>query len=392
MDLFKRLKELRAKKNKYTEEIRNLVSEIRSLASEEKEDEARVKSIEKERIEARMEVVDEEIQNVMDAIEENRNSNPVPNFIKNDDKTETRKLQLSAMAKTVRGRELNEEERNVMSSTNNGAIIPQEFVSEFEKLKQGYPSIKQYCHVIPVVSNAGKMPVRAGSTINKLANLVEDQELVKAMLSTKPLAYDIDDYGLLAPIDNSLLEDSEINFLEFVNEEFAEFAVNTENDAIIKKLNPLLTKETVKSHEGIVKAINKLAPNARKRAVIITNNLGRAYLDGLMDKQGRPLLKELSDGGDLVFKGRPVLEIDETIYDTSGKIILLIVDVKTLIKFFDRKQYIIDSSKEAGYTKNQTVARIIYRFDINSPDIDAELIRKFGVAIEVTDSEEEQII
>ena len=339
-----------------------------------------------------MEVVDEEIQNVMDAIEENRNSNPVPNFIKNDDKTETRKLQLSAMAKTVRGRELNEEERNVMSSTNNGAIIPQEFVSEFEKLKQGYPSIKQYCHVIPVVSNAGKMPVRAGSTINKLANLVEDQELVKAMLSTKPLAYDIDDYGLLAPIDNSLLEDSEINFLEFVNEEFAEFAVNTENDAIIKKLNPLLTKETVKSHEGIVKAINKLAPNARKRAVIITNNLGRAYLDGLMDKQGRPLLKELSDGGDLVFKGRPVLEIDETIYDTSGKIILLIVDVKTLIKFFDRKQYIIDSSKEAGYTKNQTVARIIYRFDINSPDIDAELIRKFGVAIEVTDSEEEQII
>ena len=204
MDLFKRLKELRAKKNKYTEEIRNLVSEIRSLASEEKEDEARVKSIEKERIEARMEVVDEEIQNVMDAIEENRNSNPVPNFIKNDDKTETRKLQLSAMAKTVRGRELNEEERNVMSSTNNGAIIPQEFVSEFEKLKQGYPSIKQYCHVIPVVSNAGKMPVRAGSTINKLANLVEDQELVKAMLSTKPLAYDIDDYGLLAPIDNSL--------------------------------------------------------------------------------------------------------------------------------------------------------------------------------------------
>lgn len=392
MDLFKRLKELRAKKNKYTEEIRNLVSEIRSLASEEKEDEARAKSIEKERIEARMEVVDEEIQNVMDAIEENRNSNPVPNFIKNDDKTETRKLQLSAMAKTVRGRELNEEERNVMSSTNNGAIIPQEFVSEFEKLKQGYPSIKQYCHVIPVVSNAGKMPVRAGSTINKLANLVEDQELVKAMLSTKPLAYDIDDYGLLAPIDNSLLEDSEINFLEFVNEEFAEFAVNTENDAIIKKLNPLLTKETVKSHEGIVKAINKLAPNARKRAVIITNNLGRAYLDGLMDKQGRPLLKELSDGGDLVFKGRPVLEIDETIYDTSGKIILLIVDVKTLIKFFDRKQYIIDSSKEAGYTKNQTVARIIYRFDINSPDIDAELIRKFGVAIEVTDSEEEQII
>lgn len=387
MDLFKRLKELRAKKNEYTEEIRSLVTEIRSLAKEEKEEEARAKSLEKERVEARMEIVDEEIEATLEAIEENRSNSPTPTFSlannKNTDE-EKRKIQLRAMSKAIRKIDLDEEERSVMSATNNGAVIPQEFVNEFEKLKEGYISIKQYCHVIPVASNTGKMPVRAGATVTKLANLVEDTELVKAMLTTKPLAYDIDDFGLLAPIENSLLEDNEVNFLDFVNEEFAEFAVNTENDEIIKALTPLLAKETVTDHEGIVKAINKLAPNARQRAVIITNNLGRGYLDGLMDKQGRPLLKELSDGGDLIFKGRPVLEMDETILDTDDKIVLHIADLKTLIKFFDRKQYLIDASTEAGYTKNQTIARIIERFDVGTPDITEEVKRKFGVSVEVT--------
>ncbi|WP_349401458.1 phage major capsid protein, partial [Clostridium perfringens] len=142
------------------------------------------------------------------------------------------------------------------------AVIPQEFVNEFEKLKEGYPSLKSYCHVIPVVRNEGKLPVRSGGSVTKLANLAEDTELVKAMMKTKPMAYDINDYGLLAPIDNSLLEDSQINFLEFVNEEFAEYAVNTENGEIITQANAILATEEVKDYTEIVKKINSLVPNA----------------------------------------------------------------------------------------------------------------------------------
>nr|NP_938058.1 major capsid protein [Clostridium phage phi3626] len=275
---------------------------------------------------------------------------------------------------------------DIMSSTNNGAVIPQEFVNEFEKLKEGYPSLKEHCHVIPVNRNAGKMPVRAGASVDKLANLAKDTELVKAMLKTQPMAYDIDDYGLLAPIDNSLLEDSEINFLEFVNEEFAEFAVNTENAEIVKQAKAVLAEETINDYAGLVKTINSLVPNARKRAIIVTNSDGRAYLDGLMDKQGRPLLKELSDGGDLVFKGRPVIELEESIFDVGDETKFIVSDFKTLIKFMDRKQYLIDQSKEAGYTKNETIARIIERFDVNSPldkSSDAEKIRKFGVIVKL---------
>ncbi|AAL96776.1 phage major capsid protein [Clostridium perfringens] len=389
MNLFERLKELRAKKKELEEKRCGIVEEIRSLAKEKKEEEARSKALEREKIEARMEIIEEEIESVMTAIDEERKNTNFTGgrvIINGDSKEEKRSLQLSAMSKTIRGIQLSEEERDIMSSTNNGAVIPQEFVNEFEKLKEGYPSLKEHCHVIPVNRNAGKMPVRAGASVDKLANLAKDTELVKAMLKTQPMAYDIDDYGLLAPIDNSLLEDSEINFLEFVNEEFAEFAVNTENAEIVKQAKAVLAEETINDYAGLVKTINSLVPNARKRAIIVTNSDGRAYLDGLMDKQGRPLLKELSDGGDLVFKGRPVIELEESIFDVGDETKFIVSDFKTLIKFMDRKQYLIDQSKEAGYTKNETIARIIERFDVNSPldkSSDAEKIRKFGVIVKL---------
>lgn len=392
MKLFERLKELRAKKKELEERRKGIVEEIRSLAKEEKEEEIRSKAIEREKIEARMEIIEEEIESVMEAIEEERsNSNFSGGRVLGGEgsKEEKRSLQLSAMSKVVRGISLSEEERDVMSATNNGAVIPQEFVNEFEKLKEGYPALKSYCHVIPVARNSGKLPVRAGGSVTKLANLEEDTELVKAMMKTKPMSYDINDYGLLAPIDNSLLEDSEINFLEFVNEEFAEYAVNTENSEVVDQANKLLATEEVKDYIEMVEKINSLVPNARSRAVIVTNSLGRGYLDALMDKQGRPLLKELSDGGSLIFKGRDVVELDSTTFNTGEEIKFIIADLKTLIKFMDRKQYLIDQSKEAGYTKNQTIARIIERFDVESPlkkSEDAAVIRKFGLIVKVNEA------
>ncbi|WP_010293540.1 phage major capsid protein [Clostridium senegalense] len=387
MNLFERLKELRAKKKELEEKRSSLVTEIRTAATDNKEDEARKKSIEKERVEARTEILEEEIQNILDKIEEERSFTTKGTQINKEIRSneETRSLQLRAMANTILKNPLSEEERAVISSDNNGAIIPHEFITEFEKLKEGYQGLKQYCHVIPVNSLSGKMPVRKGNTPSKLANLVKDKELVNAMIETQPLSYDIDDYGLLAPIDNSLLEDESINFLEYVNEEFAECAVNTENAEIIERALDLLEVKSGEDYNTLVSAINSLAPNARNRAIIITNSEGRAYLDGLMDKQGRPLLKELSDGGDLIFKGRPVIEVDSEVMPvTADKAEFILADLKTLIKFFDRKQYLIDQSKEAGYTKNQTIVRIIERFDTKSAieKTDAR-VKKFGVKIDI---------
>ena len=74
MNLFERLKELRAKKKELEEKRSGIVDEVRSLAKEGNEEEARIKVLEREKIEARMEIIEEEIESVMEAIEEERSN------------------------------------------------------------------------------------------------------------------------------------------------------------------------------------------------------------------------------------------------------------------------------------------------------------------------------
>ena len=74
MNLFERLKELRAKKKELEEKRSGIVDEVRSLAKEGNEEEARSKALEREKIEARMEIIEEEIESVMEAIEEERSN------------------------------------------------------------------------------------------------------------------------------------------------------------------------------------------------------------------------------------------------------------------------------------------------------------------------------
>ena len=74
MNLFERLKELRAKKKELEEKRSGIVDEVRSLAKEGNEEEARSKALEREKIEARMEIIEEEIESVIEAIEEERSN------------------------------------------------------------------------------------------------------------------------------------------------------------------------------------------------------------------------------------------------------------------------------------------------------------------------------
>jgi HK97 family phage major capsid protein len=47
----------------------------------------------------------------------------------------------------------------------------------------------------------------------------------------------------------------------------------------------------------------------------------------------------------------------------TDKKVFYVVNLYALVKFFDRKTYEIATSKEAGFTYNQTFVRCIERFD-----------------------------
>lgn len=349
----KKLRELLEKRNQLKVEMRSFLDSNKIDEAEGKATELR--SLEKE-IELEQMLIEDEARKVPTEPTENR---------KKDSKIEER-----AIRKILLKEQLTDEERASVHTTNAGAILPQSFETKIEALRAGYKALKSYCRVIPVTTNTGRLPLSKGTDTKKLANLQKDMEMVKEMITIEPVTYATSDYGKIVPIDNSVLEDTTTDFLGLVDEEFAENAINTENDEIIKIIKTLVDKTDGTDYKDIQKAINKLSPAARSRAIIITNTNGVAYLDELTDKEGRPLLKQLTEGGELRFKSLETVEIDpellpnDTMIDgTTEALPFYIVDLRKLVMFFDRKGYEIGTSKEAGFTTNQTLVRVIERFD-----------------------------
>lgn len=53
---------------------------------------------------------------------------------------------------------LTEEERAAVNIDNNAAILPEQFVNDIQILREGFPSLKEHCHIVRATSNHGKMP------------------------------------------------------------------------------------------------------------------------------------------------------------------------------------------------------------------------------------------
>jgi HK97 family phage major capsid protein len=278
-------------------------------------------------------------------------------------------MEYRAIAKHLAGKEMTTEERASINVSNSGAIMPEGFVAVLETLTKGFPSLKGYTHVIPVTTNTGKLPISSGSATRKLAKLATDTEMVKEMITTAPVDFAVEDFGKLYPIENSVLEDAGIElFNGMIAPDVAECAVNSENAEIINIVKANAVAGAVGAdHKAIIKTLNTMIlPSMKGRTIVLTNQDGYDYLDGLVDTTGRPLLTDslAVDGGKL-FKGREIVVMDDAdlVPTTAGKKPFYIVNLYALVKFFDRKQYEIAVSKEAGFTYNQTFVRVVERFD-----------------------------
>jgi len=351
------------------QKLEALKVEVRELTDAKKVEEAKVKMQElrdtKESLKIEEELVAEEKRDLesQDKKEEKRGEIMDKN------------LEYRAITKILLKQELTPEERDSHSSNvaNSGAILPEGFVKEVQLLQSGFPALKNYAHVIPVLTNTGKMPVASGSETKKLAKLSTDTEMVKEMLATTPITYAVEDYGKIFPVENSVLADAGVDFYNtIVAPAIAEDAVNAENAAIITiVLANDSAGESGTDYNAIVKTINKVKPSLQKGLVVLTNVSGYSYLDTLIDGQGRPMLADsIKVEGGKIFKGKEVVVMDDADLPaiTGGKAPFYIVNLRALIKFFNRQGYEIATSTEAGFTYNQTFLRVIERFDVVAGD------------------------
>lgn len=291
-------------------------------------------------------------------------------------------LEYRAIGKMLAKLELTPEERASINMGNSGAILPSGFSNQVTLIQKGFPSLKRYCHVIPVVTKTGSMPVSKGSTTHKLAKLATDTALVQEMITTEPVEYSVDDYGKIFPVENSVLEDTTVDFYNgVIAPTIAEDAMNSENEEIVTIVSANKATVVGTDYKVIVSAINKTVPALKSGLVVLTNTDGYEYLDGLTDtNSGRPLLSDsLAVEGGKTLKGKEVVVLDNADLApvTAGKKPFYVVNLYALVKFFDRKNYEIATSKEAGFTLNQTFVRVIERFDTVKGDERADSYIEF---------------
>lgn len=349
------------------QEIERLTSETRSLLDEKKINESKVKMEElrglKESLKIQQELEEEEKRDL-------ENQNQSEKEVRNVDKN----LECRALVKAMLGKNLTEEERKVITdgnfNSNTFAIIPSEFIDKVMLLREGYKSLKDYCDVIEVESDNGKMPI--ASLNDELADLEEDTAMIETMLDTKEIPFKVKDKGLLKKVGNNLLEDSPVSFINGVlAPNFAVASINKENKEICSVVATSAKSVTVgadaKVEDVLANTISKEVPAVRSGLVIITNNEGYAYLDNLKDASTNAKHKDISyDGDTLYFKHKEVIEMSDKLLPalTSGKkIVFYVVNLKT-VPFFDRKQIEIAKSTEAGFIANKTLIRAIERFDV----------------------------
>ena len=259
---------------------------------------------------------------------------------------------------------LTEEERAAVNIDNNAAILPEQFVNDIQVLREGFPSLKEHCHIVRATSNHGKMPfAKIGG--KKLTKYKSGTKLTGEAANTEDISYNIENYGALVPIANDLQEDEAVNIIQdVIKPDFAEAGVNSENDEILKIVEAAAVNKStgVTDWRGVKKVIDGVLPTLRAKTIVITNLTGYVYLQSQEDKNGRTLSDEAITAA------------------TEGAVVFYVVNLYALVKFFERKGYTVSTDKSVFFESDELALKVQERFDCEKLDGRADFKVEFTPA------------
>lgn len=293
-----------------------------------------------------------------------------------------------AFNRAVLGNSLTEEQAALVGAVgeDGGYLVPVEQKTEIVEYKRQLISLKEFTNVIPVTTKTGSLPTEVEDS-DTLIKFAEMSEINQSTIKFGQSKWDVEDYGDIIPVSNTLLQDEAASLMSFIKRRFGKKAVRTENMEILSKVAGL-QKHTGDSWRAVRFALNRiLDPVFKTLAIVLTNQEGFDYLDSLEDKNGRPLLTaSLADPDVYLFKGRQIVVLSDVEYPgVAGKKSYYVGSLFDAVNFYDREQYEIAISTEAGFTKNATFLRAIERFDTRIGDLKAMV----HVEITLTPEEEE---
>lgn len=278
---------------------------------------------------------------------------------------------------------LSEEERAAVNIDGNAAILPEQYVNDIQVLREGFPGLREHCHIVTATSNHGKMPfAKIGG--KKLTKFKSGTKLTGEAANTEDIKYDIENYGSLVPIANDLQEDEAVNIVqEVIKPDFAEASVNTENDEILKIVKAAATDKSTgaKDWRDVKKVIDGVLPTLRARTIVITNLAGSVYLKSQEDKNGRnlDLVKEVN--GKEYFQNKQLVTLsDEAFTVDEGKALFYVVNLYALVKFFARKGYTVSTDASVFFESDELALKVQERFDCEKLDERAAFKVEFATA------------
>lgn len=279
---------------------------------------------------------------------------------------------------------LTEEERAAVNIDNNVAILPEQFVNDIQVLREGFPSLKEHCHIVRATSNHGKMPfAKIGG--KKLTKYKSGTKLTGEAANTEDISYNIENYGALVPIANDLQEDEAVNIIQdVIKPDFAEAGVNSENDEILKIVEAAAVNKStgVTDWRGVKKVIDGVLPTLRAKTIVITNLTGYVYLQSQEDKNGRNLDLVKTVNGKDYFQNKQLITLsDEAITAaTEGAVVFYVVNLYALVKFFERKGYTVSTDKSVFFESDELALKVQERFDCEKLDARADFKVEFTPA------------
>lgn len=279
---------------------------------------------------------------------------------------------------------LTEEERAAVNIDGNAAILPEQFVNDIQVLRDGFPSLKKYCHIVKATSNHGKMPfAKIGG--KKLTKYKSGTKLTGEAANTEDVQFAIENYGALVPIANDLEEDEAVNIVQdVIKPDFAEAAVNTENDEILKIVKEAAVDKSTEAKDwrDVKKVIDGVLPTLRAKTIVITNVAGSVYLKSQEDKNGRNLELVKMVNGKEYFENKELVTLgDETVTASEvGKALFYVVNLYALVKFFERKGYTVSTDKSVFFESDETALKVQERFDCEKLDERADFKVEFTAA------------
>ena len=279
-----------------------------------------------------------------------------------------------------------------------GLIVPQDIQTAINERKRALNPLSALFHVETVSTNTGSrvydtQPTKGFTKVAEMGTISRDDKP-----SFEQVKYTVEDYALIVPVSNDLLNDTDQNLIAYLSRWLAKKDVITENNLLLALLKALDAGATAVAPTGALKSIKTIVntlldPMIASGASFLTNQTGFNFLDTLEDAQGRPLLQPNPvQPSQYMIGGRAVHVVSDAVLPNADTPTtpLYVGDFASFGTLFRRQTMQLDSTTVGGnaWNTNSTEVRAITRLDAVTTDEDAVAAAKISLTDPASEEDE----